>query len=188
MISTNLKNAFNVKGSVLIVIVCMLFVSSTSLKSQDTESNKEYKKSYIGVGVISTFPGNSNYSEDNWGINLSYKSKNKFLWMLNYMDVGYVNYKSENDPMKKQNYSVSVGVFSIFTPNKDRDFISYYFGLNYGVLYKKDEEKSYALFGINSGFILKVYKNINFEIMLKTKYNKSDEFYTEGQLGLSYLF
>jgi len=163
--------------------ILMLFISLISLNAQDIESDKEHKKSYIGVGISTIFPGNNNYSENNFGINISYRHRNKLLFFINSINANYNNYKNENDSIRRQNYSVSVGDFFAFKTYNDR--ILLYGGVDIGLIYK---EKLHSCISLNNGFIIKIYKNLNAEMIFKTKYNSSDKFYTEGMLGLSYSF
>ena len=165
----------------ILILILISVVSVVELKSQ--EENKPTSKSYIVMGMSAVFPGNINYGEDNFGLDVSYRHRNNFCF-INSINVNYINYKSKNDSIRKQNYSVSVGMFNKFkTPNADKILICS--GVDFGVIYK---EKLYPCLSLNNGFIIKVYKNLNFEVMLKTKHNTCDKFYTEGMLGLTYSF
>ena len=168
-----------------LILILIIFFSVVELKSQDVEV---YNRTFIGVGLSGVLT-NSSYGEDNFGIDVSFRRNFKLKVPNSYycINAKYINYK--NDSITKNDYSVSLGTFHISDPIKNTDSIfsiSYCSGVEFGMLYKN--ELYYGCFSINNGFVWKIYKNLNFEFMFKTKYNPSDEFYTECMLGLSYSF
>ena len=173
--------------AIILIHLFILIVPLISLNAQDVEVDRVYSKTLIGAGISGVLT-NSSYGEENVGIDLFVRHNFSSLVIPNSyccINVNYNNYKDDYS-ITKEDYSASLGGLYISDPIKTHPTVSlsYCFGAEVGVLYKK--ELYYACMGISTGFVFKIYKNLNFEAILKTKYNPSDDFFTEGMIGLSY--
>jgi len=166
-------------------ITIMLF-ANLDLFSQ--EENKKLK-SIIGAGLSSILPNHQCYGDDNFGVDVFFRHNFKKKVPTSYycINANFINYK--NDSITKNDYSVTLGKYYISEPlayTNPMFSISFCLGVNFGVLYKND--LYYGCLSIDNGFVWKIYKNLNFEIMIKTKFNPSDKTHTDGVFGLSFSF
>ena len=171
----------------LTISIVILFISSIFLKSQDIEVNR----TFIGGGLSGILPSHSSYGDESIGMDLFFRHNFRLRVPNSYycINANFLNYK--NDYIRKNDYSVTLGTFFITDPLTGKDNkilpISLCFGINFGVLYKND--LFYGCLSIDQGFVIRnIYKNLNFEVIIKTKLNPSDKTHTDGVLGLSYSF
>lgn len=168
-------------------IVVVLIGATTAMSQEIVVEKPEKPKSFIGLGPTSILT-TGYYGEENIGIDVSFlhnfnKEKPNSYYCIN---LNYINHKSNS--VIEHDYLVTFGALYISDPVASAApmySISFCWGVDFGVLY--NDNNLHVAYGINTGIVSKIYKNLYFEMMLKTNFSPVDNF-TNATLGLLYSF